>query len=162
MQSGNQKLSLYQILLLSCVDIPPQVMDLTLILNIFSNIPTVLLTGNRRQFTLKSHAIGIMVEDEVVIQDGLGHMVGQILGGLYADDGLLGSQDPERIHGALTIIIRLFWQIGLASNISKTKTMTCHMRVIRSEMSEEALGRRITGKGATYRECLRRKMPCLD
>ena len=43
MQNRHQKISFYQILLLSCLDIPPQCMNLTLILTILSNIPTVLL-----------------------------------------------------------------------------------------------------------------------
>ena len=43
MRNQYQKLSLYQLHLLFCVQIPYQVTNLTIILTIFSNIPTMLL-----------------------------------------------------------------------------------------------------------------------
>ena len=39
------------------------------------------------------HWILLMVEEKSVIQDGLGHTVGQILGLFYTYDCLLGSRD---------------------------------------------------------------------
>ena len=43
MCNSHQKISLYQLLLILCVEIPPRVMDITPILIILSNIPPVLL-----------------------------------------------------------------------------------------------------------------------
>ena len=43
MRNGHQKWSIYQLLLLSCLDIPPKGINLPLILTIFSNIPPMLL-----------------------------------------------------------------------------------------------------------------------
>ena len=43
MRNGHQKLSLYQILLLSSLNVPPQGKNITLILTILSNIPPVLI-----------------------------------------------------------------------------------------------------------------------
>ena len=41
--NGHQTLSIYQLFLLSCVEIPPQGININLILTILSNIPPVLL-----------------------------------------------------------------------------------------------------------------------
>ena len=98
------------------------------------------------------------VDYEAAIQDGLGHVVGRILGFFYSDDGILGSRYLEWLHGALNVLIRLFWRIGLADNVTNHKTIMCQPAVIRSGIPEEAFGRSSTGKAATYRECLRIKM----
>ena len=60
------------------------------------------------------HWISLMVEDEAVIQEGLGHAVGQKLRVFYVYDGILGSRDPEWIQGSLNVLVRLFWlyQVG--------------------------------------------------
>ena len=34
------------------------------------------------------------------------------------------SRDPECLQGALNVLIEMFRRIGLAANISKSKTMT--------------------------------------
>ena len=54
------------------------------------------------------HWLLLTVEYQAVIQDRLRHMVGRSLGGFYAHDGILGSQDPEWIQGALNVLIRMF------------------------------------------------------
>ena len=46
---------------------------------------------------------------------------------------------------------------GLAYNIAKLKTMTCHPGATMSRMLEEALGWRSTEEVSTYRERLRIK-----
>ena len=47
MSNGHQKLSFYQLLLLSCVDIEPQVMNLSINLSILSNnLPVLLLLSS--------------------------------------------------------------------------------------------------------------------
>ena len=69
------------------------------------------------------HWISLMVEDGSVTQDGLGHAVAWSLGVFYMDGVLLISRDPECLKGKLNILIGLFYQIGLVSNIAKLKTM---------------------------------------
>ena len=54
------------------------------------------------------HWLLLMLKDEAVIRDGLGHAVGRILGVLYADYGLLVSLNPEWLHGSLKFLIGLF------------------------------------------------------
>lgn len=107
------------------------------------------------------HWMYMTVEDESVIHNGLGHVVMWILGVFYLDDGLLGFHDPEWLQGVLNVLIGLFRRIGLMENLTKSKMMTCQSGAIRLVMSEEVVGRISTGKGDTYRENLRRCLPCL-
>ena len=43
----------------------------------------------------------------------------------YADDAMLASRDPEQLQAALDIIVGLFERVGLRTNTTKTKVMTC-------------------------------------
>ena len=52
--------------------------------------------------------------------------------------------------------------IFLMENVSMYKIMMCHLGAIRLVISEEVVGRRIMGKGATYWEILQRCPPCPD
>ena len=73
------------------------------------------------------HWLLLMLKDEAVIRDGLGHAVGRILGVLYADYGLLVSLNPEWLHGSLKVLIGLFHWIRLATNVAKLKMMMYHL-----------------------------------
>ena len=63
-------------------------------------------------------------------------------------------------RGILMSLLTLFNQSGMMANISKSKTMTCQLGAIPSEISEEAFGWKSTVKGATYQEQLRRRLLC--
>ena len=91
------------------------------------------------------NCLSMKVEDEAVINDGLGHAVGQIMGVFYTYDGIIGLRDPEWIQGGINILIGLFRQIGLVANTAKYKMMTCQPGTIWSGLLEEALGHRSTG-----------------
>ena len=43
----------------------------------------------------------------------------------YADDAMLASRDLEQLQAALDIIVGLFERVGLRTNTTKTKVMTC-------------------------------------
>ena len=47
------------------------------------------------------------VEDDVVIHNGMGHVVGHIMGVFYADDDIIGLWDPKWLQGDLNVIIGL-------------------------------------------------------
>ena len=83
------------------------------------------------------HWLSLMVEDIELVCDGMGCMVGHSLGILYADDGPLGSQDPEWLQGSLNVLIGLLWRIILADNVAKSKTVTFQTGTIISGMSQE-------------------------
>ena len=79
----------------------------------------------------------------------------------YADGGILVSQDSEWLQGSLNVLIILFRRIGLADNVAKSKMITYETGAIILEMLVEMFGWCSTGKGAIYRERLRRKATCL-
>ena len=85
-------------------------------------------------------------------------MVEGCLGIFYMDDGVVVSQDPECIQGALNFLIGLLHRYTLVLNFVRSKSMTCHPGTLRSRVSEEAVGQHCTGRGDKYRERLRRRI----
>ena len=96
----------------------------------------------------------------MVYQEVLLLVAGRCLGLFYSDGGVVGLWDPECLQGALNLIIGIFCQYGLVANVMKSKAMTCHTGTLRSGILEEAVGRGFTDRGETYREQLRRRIPC--
>ena len=81
---------------------------------------------------------------------------------LYVENGVVGSRYPECIQGTLNVIIGLFLQHGLVTNDAKSKSITCQLGTLQAKMSEEAMRRQCTGRGATYQDRLRRRILCQD
>ena len=52
--------------------------------------------------------LALVVEDQLVTQEGLGLLVGRCLGLFYVDYGMVVSQDPEWLQGSLNVLIVLF------------------------------------------------------
>ena len=71
------------------------------------------------------------VEDNAVINESLGHVVGRSLGVFYTNDDILGSQDQECIQVEINVSIGMFHRIGLLAKVDKSKTMTCQPGEIR-------------------------------
>ena len=46
------------------------------------------------------------------------------MGVFYANEGMIGSWDPEWLQGAINILIGLFIRVGIMANVAKSKTMT--------------------------------------
>ena len=97
------------------------------------------------------HWMYMIVEYDKVINDGLGHAAGRSMGVFYVEDGFIVYQEPEWLQGDLNIIIELFQHIGLMVSAAKSKIIMCQPGIIRSGMSEEAMGQQSMGKGDTYR-----------
>ena len=76
------------------------------------------------------------------------------MGVFYADDGMIGSRDPDLLQGAINVIIGLFRRVKIMANVTKSNTMTCHPGVIHKGMSEEAFSWRIKGEGSTNQDIL--------
>ena len=95
------------------------------------------------------HWMSTAVEDDAVIHDRLGHAVGKMLGVFWAENGIIGSRDPEWLQGALNVLIGLIHQIGLMENFAKSQMMMCQLGEIRLGMSEEVVGWKSTGKRYT-------------
>ena len=81
---------------------------------------------------------------------------------LCADDGMVGSRGPDWLQVALNMCIRLLRRYRLLVNVSKSKAMTFQLSPLLSSMSEEAVEWRCTGRGETYCERLRRRIPFPD
>jgi Reverse transcriptase (RNA-dependent DNA polymerase) len=70
----------------------------------------------------------------------------------YADDGLIASYDHDKLQKAMDFLVDLFERVGLKTNVSKTKAMTCTPRAAAFSWSEHAYKCRMTGSGDTYQE----------
>ena len=84
------------------------------------------------------------------------------MGMFYANVVMIGSREPEWLQGAINFLIGLFRRVGLMANISEYKTKKFQPGAIHTGMAEEDFSRRSQGKGSTYREHLRRRIPCPD
>ena len=108
------------------------------------------------------HWLLLKVEYDSSIHDGLGTVVGRCMGLLYADNGTIGSRDPEWIQGVTNVLMGIFRRVILMDNVVKSKTITCHIETICTWMSEEFFSLRSIGEGHTHQEHLKRSIPCPD
>jgi hypothetical protein len=79
---------------------------------------------------------------------------------LYADDGLLASNQPDILQGGTDYLVNLFERVGLNANTSKNKSMTCEPRPEQGPISDHAYKRRMTGYGFSYKTHQRRNVMC--
>ena len=63
--------------------------------------------------------------------------VEQCMDVVYADDGMIGSRDPEWIQGAINVFNGLFRGVGVMANVSKSNNINCQTGEIHTKMSEE-------------------------
>ena len=82
----------------------------------------------------------LMVDNQLVAQEGLVLAVGKCMGILYADSGMVGSRYPEWLQGALNMLVSLFRWYGLVVNVANSKAMTCQTVTLRSGILEETVG----------------------
>ena len=75
---------------------------------------------------------------------------------------MVGSRDPEWLQVALNVLIRILRRYRLLANVAKSKAMTFQLSALLSSMSEEAVQWWCTGRGETYCERLRRRIPFPD
>jgi hypothetical protein len=97
---------------------------------------------------------------ESTSSDGGGAINDEITDMLYADDGLLASNQPDILQGGTDYLVDLFERVGLNANTSKTKAMTCEPRPEHGPISDHAYKRRMTGYGFSYKTRQRRKSTC--
>ena len=73
----------------------------------------------------------------------------------YSDDGMFAISDPRWLQGNFNNLVGLFDRVGLRKNIGKTVVMVCHPCQTAGNILEAMYGRKVTGEGPTYRECLK-------
>ena len=93
----------------------------------------------------------LVVEDQMVTQEGLGVAVGRYMRIFYIYNGVVGSWDPEWNQGAMNMPIVIFLWYGLVVNVIKSKSMTFQTVTLQYGMSEEAVRQRRMGRGYSYR-----------
>ena len=71
-------------------------------------------------------------------REGIGDKVAKWMVAFYIDNGLVASRDPVWLQSSFDILVGLFECIGLFTNATKTKVMTCMPGRIREGYSDEA------------------------
>ena len=97
------------------------------------------------------HWVTLMVSTEEGA-GGLGLSIRDLAAYFYADDGIVASIQPERLHCASNVITGLFNQISLRKNTWKMVSMACHPCHVPVRMSVEAYDILTTGTGLTFQE----------
>ena len=103
--------------------------------------------------------LAMTVENQRVDHDGLVEIIGQCLGAFCDDNGMVGSCNLDWLQHAMNVLVCLFRRYGLASNVAKSRTMTCQPGALRAGILEEAMALKRTGVGDLYRVRLRRWIP---
>ena len=98
------------------------------------------------------------VKDQAVAHEGMGLNLGRCLVVIYANNGIIRSQESEWLQNAVNVLICLCSWYGIIANVTKSQTMTYQPRSIWLGMSEEAVVRQCTGVGVSYRELLQRRI----
>ena len=75
---------------------------------------------------------------------------------------MVASFDPLWIQGDFNTLVGLFDRVVLRKNAGNTVGMVCHPCQAEGNLSEAAYGRRVTGEGPTYRECLKGQVSCRE
>ena len=94
--------------------------------------------------------LDMTTEDQRVVQEILVETVGRCVGVLYADNCMVRFCNSGWLQHAMDVLVGLFRRYGLADNIAKSRTMTCHTSAFRAGMSEESMALKRTGVGHLY------------
>ena len=79
--------------------------------------------------------LSITVKDQRVAHNWMGVAVRSCLGVVYANDGMVVSRDSDWLQHLMNVLIGLFRRYGLVDKISKSRTMICQPRALRSGIS---------------------------
>jgi hypothetical protein len=89
----------------------------------------------------------VQADGHITSSDGGGATSEEIAAMLYADDGLLASNQPDILQGGTNYLVNLFEWVGLNANTSKTKSMTYEPRPEQCPISDHAFKHRMIGYG---------------
>jgi hypothetical protein len=106
------------------------------------------------------HWLTLVLDDGSTDDDGLGLSVRHRLVLFYADDGLIAARDNDWLQSALGVLTELFERVGLQTNTSKTKAMTCIPGYISTRISSPSYKRRTGRGGPSYRARQRQRVEC--
>ena len=78
----------------------------------------------------------------------------------YVDDGRIEGRDHEWVQDALTVMVAMFWRMGLGAKLYRTKVMMCTPGFIWEMVGGMAYKIQATGEGATFRERKKESLSC--
>ena len=91
---------------------------------------------------------------------GLGLLIQELAVYLYADDGLVVSTNPKRLHRAFDVLYCLLNRVGLRKNARNMVSMACQLFHMPVQISAEAYMRHTTVTGKNFQERQRRRVAC--
>ena len=78
----------------------------------------------------------------------------------YVDDIMVAFSEPQWLQGAFSTLVRLFYRVGLRTNVGKTISMVCCPCQAAGNQSKAAHGIRMTGEGPSYWEKHKGQVQC--
>jgi hypothetical protein len=84
-------------------------------------------------------------DGHITSSDGGGAICEDITAMLYADNGLLASNQPDILQDGTNYLLDLFERVGLIANIPKNKSMTCEPSPGHDPISDHASKHRMMG-----------------
>jgi Reverse transcriptase (RNA-dependent DNA polymerase) len=103
----------------------------------------------------------VVNDDGTASTTGMGRTIADHLALFYADNGLIAATDLPWLQQAMDILVSLLRQMGLETNITKTKMMTCFPnQTTTTRLSATAYKRQMTGEGPSYQERQRQRVEC--
>ena len=109
--------------------------------------------------TLFNMVVDSVIRDWVTVlvatkqgMEGLGLFIRDLAAYFYADDGLIGSTQLERLQRAFGVLAGIFSRVSFRTNTRKTVIMDCQTCHATGRILVEAYKRRTTGKIPTFWE----------
>ena len=106
------------------------------------------------------HHWGAVVAEIEEGPEGLGMLIWDLAAYSYSYNGLVASNQTERLQRAFAILTGLFDRAGLRTNTRKTVNMACQPCHLPVRMLLEVYERWTTGTGPTFWERHRRRVHC--
>ena len=94
--------------------------------------------------------------------NGLGWAVGEKEIVFYDNNGRMMGRNHIWVQGTLMTLVWIFDQVGIYTNLGKTKSMVCTPGFIWGEMGKEAYNQQAMGEGATLKEQNRTRVSCRE
>ena len=98
--------------------------------------------------------LALTVEYQRVSLNRVGENINCCLVFFNSDCGMVISRYSDWLQHLMNVLISHFRQYGLASEITKYRTIICRPGALRTEISEESRERKCTGVGDSYHDRL--------
>ena len=89
----------------------------------------------------------VMVAENEAGPDGFGYTVADKAAFLNGDDGLITSTNPVWLQSVFGVLIGLFEQVGLRTNVTNMVAMACQPGPIAGQQSTTSYGQQMTSEG---------------